>query len=342
MKKIYFDSLIRWFLNNKRVFPWRENVNPYAVWISEIMLQQTRASVVVDYFIKWMNLFPDMHHLAKAHKDEVIKAWEGLGYYSRARNIHKAAKIIVEEYNGTLPNTREQLENLPGIGSYTAGAILSFAHQQKAAAVDGNVMRVLSRALGSEKDIAKPQTKKLFEEYLYKHLPNKQAHIVMEGLIELGALNCNKKARCISCPLVPQCEAFKQNKVEHLPIKTKVGSSIKKHRHVFCIMVGELILLKKNEKGTIMADLWEFPFSESDSEPHNIFSNVKLVYKQSLKQEMHSFTKYQVKLSPAMWIGNKREVIEEYNWIPLKEAIHLPFSSGHKKVLLQLTSELKI
>src|ERR1700722_10190653 len=177
------DSLKDWFVREKRDLPWRENPSPYAVWISEVMLQQTQASVVIPYFERWMARFPTVAVLAEASQGEVIKMWEGLGYYSRVRHLHQAAKDLMYRYAGDLPRTREGLEGIKGIGPYTRGAILSFAFHQKAAAVDGNVLRVLARYFAIEEEIEK--AKKSITELTESILPEEEPWIVMEGLIEL-------------------------------------------------------------------------------------------------------------------------------------------------------------
>ena len=181
------QSLITWFQENKRVFPWRDKISPYATWISEVMLQQTRAEVVVPFFLRWMRLFPTVETLAKAPIETVIKAWEGLGYYRRARYLHSAACSIMENHNGILPNTLENLQKIKGMGPYTVGAILSFAYKKKIAAVDGNVLRVLARHFEIGKEIDKQSTQKEIRDLAESILPEKESWIVNEALIELGA-----------------------------------------------------------------------------------------------------------------------------------------------------------
>lgn len=185
--RIDTSALHQWFREMNRPFPWRENPNPYRVWISEVMLQQTRASVVIPYFERWMELFPGPHVLARAPLEEVIKAWEGLGYYGRARHLHEGARQIVHQFNGLLPSKREQLEKIKGLGPYMVNAILSFAFHQRAAAVDGNVSRVLARHFMIEDDIARHATKKRIQAFADEVLDIKKPWITAEALIELGA-----------------------------------------------------------------------------------------------------------------------------------------------------------
>ena len=189
-----------WFLQSQRSFPWREDRSPYSVWISEVMLQQTQARVVIDYYQRWMKKFPDIEHLARAPLEEVIKQWEGLGYYVRARNLHKAAQYLVEHHQGIFPSSRELLEKIPGIGPYTVGAILSFAFHQKAAAVDGNVIRVLTRLFAMQEEVQTQSSKKWLWKCAENLLPEKEPWILVEGLIELGATVCTLKPKCSQCP----------------------------------------------------------------------------------------------------------------------------------------------
>jgi len=174
------QALKRWFLEVQRDFPWREDPSPYRVWVSEVMLQQTRAEVVVPYFERWMARFPTVEVLAEAPLDEVIKLWEGLGYYSRARNLHQGAQQIVRDYGGKLPNSADKLKKIKGIGPYTVGAILSFAFHQKVPAVDGNVLRVMSRYQRIEEDIAKQKTVKMIGQRVAEILPEKEPRIVID------------------------------------------------------------------------------------------------------------------------------------------------------------------
>ena len=195
------EALKAWFLKEKRDLPWRENASPYWVWVSEVMLQQTQVSVVVPYFIRWMKKFPTISALAAAQCEDVIKTWEGLGYYSRARNLHKGAQTIVSNYNGKLPKTRNELLAIKGLGLYTANAILAFAFKKKAAPVDGNVRRVLARYDGVYESIDKTKVQKEIQSRAEKLLPERQSYLISEALIELGALICKKKTQLCPMPL---------------------------------------------------------------------------------------------------------------------------------------------
>lgn len=305
------------------------------------MLQQTRVAVVIEYFNRWMTTFPTVESLASASEGDVIKMWEGLGYYARARNLHQGAKIVVNQFGGKIPSTYEELLTIKGLGPYTAGAILSFAFHKKAPALDGNVMRVLSRFLGFEKEVEKH--KKELTKHLNDLLPNKDPHITMEALIELGALICVKSPRCESCPLQISCRAYTENKVDLLPIKTPKKPIQILHRAVLCIVSEGRVLLKLNPKGAIMADLWEFPYIEYDDEPilsrvkKQSIDGLKIDFHSPLKGVVHHFTRYKCHLYPYRFTAEKCEDVEGYQWVSLEKIGLLPFSSGHKKVFANLT-----
>lgn len=315
------EKLTNWFREVKRDFPWRGSPTPYEVWVSEIMLQQTRAEVVVDYYLSWMEKFPTLEALASSSEEIVIKAWEGLGYYSRARNLLKAARLIVEM--GGFPDTREGLEKLPGIGPYTAGAILSFAFKKRGVALDGNVKRVASRLFYREEGLS---------EGVEAFLPEKEPHVAMEALIELGALICKKEPLCKECPLQGSCESYRLGEVTAFPKPKEKKKMIRLYRHLYCITNGEALFLQKGGEGKVMADLWQFPYIEVHEEmfhtPPPLMGMELLGY---LDEEEHKFTKYQAFLRPLFLYSSTAPFQGE--WVPIEEVKRLPFSSGHRRVL---------
>ncbi|MCA0971810.1 A/G-specific adenine glycosylase [Halobacillus litoralis] len=255
------EDLIQWFKKEQRILPWRENQDPYRVWVSEIMLQQTRVDTVIPYFNHFMDKFPTPESLAEADEQEVLKAWEGLGYYSRARNLQTAVREVVEEYGGVVPSDPGELGSLKGVGPYTKGAILSIAYDTPEPAVDGNVMRVLSRILNVDDDIAKPKTRKLFEELVRGVISDKDPSSFNQGMMELGAMICTPKSpSCMLCPVQEYCRAFDKGIETTLPVK----SSKKKQKKI----PYKLILIE-NEKGEVLieqrpgdgllASLWQYP-----------------------------------------------------------------------------------
>lgn len=255
------EPLIRWFRKNKRDLPWRKNPSPYEVWVSEIMLQQTRVETVKPYYQRFLKTLPTIKDLAEAPEDELLKLWEGLGYYNRVRNMQKAAIQIMKDYNGEFPEEYEAICSLKGIGSYTAGAISSFAFGNPRPAVDGNVLRVISRLLGSDEDISKGSVKKRMEESLKKVIPSENPADFGQGLIELGALIClpNGQPKCEECPLEEFCTAHKEGREMLLPIKAKKKKRKIEERTVFIFRDGETVAIHKRPKNGLLAGLYEIP-----------------------------------------------------------------------------------
>lgn len=347
MRKDSFNHvhLKAWFIAKKRLLPWRETTNPYFIWVSEVMLQQTQVSVVIPYFLKWTQRFPNIRELAKASLDEVIKAWEGLGYYSRVRHLHEAAKYLVEHFHGQLPDEEEQLKKIKGLGPYTVGAILSFAFHQKKAAVDGNVMRVLTRYFGLEDDIAKPATLTKLRQLAQELLPDDEPWVINEALIELGATICQRKANCQACPLQTSCLGFKREMVDRLPIKSKKTKIEYLFRFVPIIQHGSTYLVKRGEKGALMSDLYEFPYFEMKDKNfslHDLQAQVIQEYALSIEQKQvllevnHGFTRYQVRLYPVLFMCQQPKKIDGLDWLSYDSLKQLAFSSGHRRIFQQL------
>lgn len=336
------EILRRWFINNQRDFPWRQNPTPYEVWVSEVMLQQTRASVVVPYFERWMLQFPTIAKLAEAPLEAVIKAWEGLGYYSRARHLHEGARYVMEHFDGCLPSEEKLLREIKGLGSYTVGAIRSFAFNQRAAAVDGNVLRVMARYHNVREDISKGSTIKQIHQLTYEFLPDNDPGIVMEALIELGATLCGKAPACLKCPLNDTCQAFQHNTAEQLPIKKKGSATVFLERAVAIVRHEGYILLRRCPEGEIMSDLHEFPYTENHSEEallkqwRELFGTIQLT--ETLPQVQHSFTKYRATLTPYCVSCAQRQEVPGFFWHPEDCLDQLAFSSGHRRII-QLLKE---
>ncbi|QFT88044.1 putative A/G-specific adenine glycosylase YfhQ [Bacillus sp. THAF10] len=254
-------DLIAWFEKEQRDLPWRKDKDPYKVWVSEIMLQQTKVDTVIPYFNSFIEQFPNIQSLAEAEEEKVLKAWEGLGYYSRVRNLQSAVKEVHESYQGKVPNNAKEISALKGVGPYTTGAILSIAYGVPEPAVDGNVMRVLSRILLIEEDIAKVKTRKLFEEVIRELISKENPSFFNQGLMELGALVCTPTSpSCLLCPVREHCRAFHQGKQRELPVKTKKKST-KQVALVAAILKDEQgrYLIHKRASDGLLANLWEFP-----------------------------------------------------------------------------------
>lgn len=256
-----------WYLQQKRALPWRESTSPYRVWISEIMLQQTRSETVKPYFMRFMEEVPDIPALARIDDDRLMKLWEGLGYYSRARNLKKAAGICMERYGGRLPESYVELLTLPGIGSYTAGAISSIAWQERRPAVDGNVLRVLHRLWEDDSDITKPEIKKKLEELLTLFLsdhPEYVPGVFNQALMELGACVCipHGMPHCDACPVSELCLACRHKSCGRIPYKPSRGVRRQEDRTVFLLFDDSGIVLHKRPDKGLLAGLYELPAAE--------------------------------------------------------------------------------
>lgn len=324
-----------WFEEEKREFPWRKDPSPYRVWVSEVMLQQTRASVVIPYFVRWMEQFPTIEALANASIEEVVKAWEGLGYYSRARALHTGAKYLMETSKGELPTTRERLLKVKGIGPYTAGAILSFAFHKKAAAVDGNVLRVITRLFEIEEEIDLPKVQEKIRALVEELLPDRDPWVIMEALIELGAKVCTPRPDCLLCPLREECKAASSGRTLELPKKKKRASVTELFREVYVIEYGDAVLVQQHKGRRVMADLFEFPYAEGDVE----FAPFPLEKVKDLKPVTHTFTRYRARLNPTLWRAKHKGEASGYQWVAKEQLQDLPFSSGHRRILGQLLEE---
>lgn len=338
------DSLLVWFEYNQRSLPWRENRTPYRVWVSETMLQQTRAVVVVDYFERWMEALPTLEDLAQADLKTVLKLWEGLGYYSRARNLHFGAQQIVKDYNGEFPNTLEQLLSIKGIGPYTASAILAFAFSKNVVALDGNVKRVLSRYFGIKSDITKAEGASAINAAAKVVAEKGASWKLAEALIELGALVCLPSPNCAACPLSESCSAKIANKQNMLPIKKKRAKTERLKRLAFIFEHKGYLLVKKNAQGKVMADLYEFPYIEVEKEPTNdkVLDLCRHRFRASvigynrLDNCKHTFTRFHVELFPYFLACDRFFHPDGYCWHSLEEIKELTFSSGHRRILEDL------
>jgi len=263
----FSKTLIQWYLQNKRDLPWRNTTHPYPIWLSEIMLQQTRVAQGLPYFLRFTEAFPTVFDLAKADEEQVLKLWQGLGYYSRARNLHKTAQQVAFELNGAFPKSYAELLHLKGVGDYSAAAIASFAYNENVAVVDGNVYRVLSRYFDVETDIASSGAKKEFTELASALIPHGKANIFNQAIMEFGALQCvPKNPDCTVCVFKDSCLALQKKKVAVLPVKEKKLKVTNRYFHylIFSDDQQQTIISKRTQKG-IWQNLYEFPLLETVS-----------------------------------------------------------------------------
>ena len=259
---MFTETIIEWYKENKRDLPWRDSSDPYLIWISEIILQQTRVVQGYDYFLRFIGRFPDVSTLADAEEDEVMKYWQGLGYYSRARNLHAAAKSM----NGVFPKTYPEVLALKGVGEYTAAAICSFAYNMPYAVVDGNVYRVLSRYFGIETPIDSTAGKKLFTELANEMLDKKQPALYNQGIMDFGAIQCTPQSPdCLFCPLSVGCSALSKGLVTVLPVKQHKTKSTNRYFNYIYVRAGAHTFINKRTDNDIWKNLFELPLIETSS-----------------------------------------------------------------------------
>lgn len=325
------EPLLKWYKENKRALPWREDKMPYHVWLSEIMLQQTRIEAVKEYYANFLKELPTLQDLAEVEEEKLLKLWEGLGYYNRARNLKKAAQIMVKEYQGKMPNNYEEIIKLPGIGEYTAGAISSICFNEKVLAVDGNVLRVISRILASKKDILLLETKKEIIEKLKPLIP-KEAGNFNEALMELGETIClpNGEPLCEKCPLQTYCKAKEKKLTGEIPVREKKTKRKIEKRTVFLLQCKNKIAITKREEKGLLAGMYEFPNVEGKKTKQEIEKlcanwNIQIDTMKKIGQAIHIFS--HIEWHMVAYDIQVKEENKNFKWISeeqLKQDVAIP------------------
>ena len=292
--KEMIQPLLQWYQWNKRDLPWRRTKDPYAIWVSEIMLQQTRVEAVKPYYARFLETLPTVKDLAEADEETILKLWEGLGYYSRVRNMQKAAIQIMEEYQGHFPADYKKLLSLKGIGPYTAGAVGSIAFDLPVPAVDGNVLRVMSRLTADASDISLQTTKKEWEERLTAIMPEKESGNLNQALMELGATICvpNGTPRCELCPVRKHCEGYRKGDPQRYPVKAEKKARTQEYLNVFfCVYEDKIAVHKRPAKG-LLSSLWELPNSGREVAVPAALQEIGILEAEifSMKNQKHIFT----------------------------------------------------
>lgn len=314
----FSTDLIAWYQTNKRDLPWRDTSDPYRIWISEIILQQTRVKQGLDYYLRFTNRFSTIKNLAEANEDEVLKYWQGLGYYSRARNLHKAAQQIMTNYSGLFPCKHGDVIKLSGIGDYTAAAICSLAYNQPYAVVDGNVYRVLSRLFGIETPIDSGAGKKEFAELAQSLLSPSEPALHNQAIMEFGALQCIPVSPdCNVCPLQSGCQAYKLNQVSKLPVKSKKTKIKKRYFNYLFIKHANNTFLQKRIAKDVWQNLYEFPLIESDQ----LYSLTELIGTESFRELFSGITKVDIieTTNPIKHILSHRVIIAQFSTVIISE-----------------------
>ncbi|GIP15783.1 hypothetical protein J40TS1_14250 [Paenibacillus montaniterrae] len=320
-KEMYGQNLLEWYHHIQRDLPWRKNHDPYRIWVSEIMLQQTRVDTVIPYFNAFISKFPTVKVLAEAPEEEVLKCWEGLGYYSRARNLQAGAKMVMELHHGQMPTTKEEVAALKGVGPYTCGAIMSIAYNEPIPAVDGNVMRVISRFFALDDDIAKPSTRIKLEKLVETMIPQGQARYFNQALMELGALICTPKSpNCLLCPVMEHCEARLQGREHELPIKSKAKKARVEYR-VAAIVEGQgehagKVLVRQRPAEGLLAGMWELPHVLVADEQAAVLYESELKEQpelgRAIAEELH--TQHGLLVRPRQWFCDQDHIFSHIRW----------------------------
>jgi A/G-specific adenine glycosylase len=354
------ELLLAWFAQNARDLPWRRTRDPYGIWVSEIMLQQTQVKTVMPYWERWMHELPTLSSLAKARSEKIHKLWEGLGYYTRVRNMQKAAQFIEQFHDGKFPETFDDVLALSGIGRYTAGAICSIAFNQPTPILDGNVIRVLTRVFGmAENPREKSANAYLWTlaEQLVVHASRFTPHAspcshLNQSLMELGALICTPRdPKCLLCPISKHCFAFKTNRIDEFPNLDKRPAATARRFAAFVIENRGKFLVRQRPEGVVNAHLWEFPNIELNAAPidptgatHGLFGFVpkEMTLLCTIK---HSITRYRItvdafRAETSIAAANRLKAELQTQWLPLSELHKLSFPSAHKKILKALSENV--
>lgn len=324
-KERFTAQLLMWYDENKRCLPWRDQPHPYDVWVSEIMLQQTRVEAVKPYFERFITALPTLADLAKCEDEVLAKLWEGLGYYNRVRNMKKCAIQCMETYGGKLPSTYEELLSLPGIGAYTAGAIASIAYKQKVPAVDGNVLRVFSRVLISEDDILKESTKKKFQDIILSYIPER-CDAFNQALMELGAMICvpNAAPRCNICPVASECMGYQSGKAASLPNKKAKKARRKEKKTILVILHKDKVHLMHRPETGLLANLYQFDMVEGHLKKNEAEANAESIGTVekciSLHPSTHIFSHIEWHMKG--WLILLQEADEQGIWANAEEVAH--------------------
>lgn len=352
----FAKQILNWYTDHRREMPWRETKDPYKIWISEIMLQQTRVDQAWPYFENFITQFPTVFDLARAPQQQVLKAWEGLGYYSRARNLHAASKMIVEDFEGKLPEEYDEIIKLKGIGPYTAAAITSIAFGKPNAVVDGNVIRVITRYYGIEEDVRKTGTTKQVQTHVNELISHEQPAEFNQGLMEIGSVVCTPtKPKCEECPISVGCVANKMAKTDSIPYKSPAKK--KPHKHIGVGIIERengKVLIALRPENVMLGGLWEFPGGKQE-EGESIQQTVERELQEELGVEVHAYKEFMslkhvyshFSITLHAWNCKlfsgepKPKSSQEIRWVDITELEEYPFPKANKQLTEKLIADSK-
>lgn len=345
------QKLTAWFEQEFRELPWRATDDPYKIWVSEIMLQQTQVKTVMPYYERFIAAFPTVGELAAAELSQVLKRWEGLGYYARARNLHKAAKTVVKQFHGKFPQTQKDAASLPGVGPYTAAAILSIAYRAPLPVIDGNVNRVLTRLFALEVDPKSTVGRRQVREYAEQLLDCKRPGDYNQALMELGAMVCTpRKPKCLICPVSTFCRAFANNEQEKYPIKSAQKERPHLHIAVGLVWDGDRLLIDRRHEKGLLGGLWEFPGGKIETGESPEQATVREI-KEELGIEVevlghfmsldHAYTHFSVTLHVfhCRYLGGEPQALgcAEWRWVKKEELTSFAFPRANGKIIAKLS-----
>ena len=350
LRKRIHPPLLDWYDQRQRKLPWRNTKDPYAIWVSEVMLQQTQVKTVIPYYLKFMNKFPSVTNLAASHQQTVLKIWEGLGYYGRARNLHRAAKIIVHDHQGVLPKEWKQIRSLPGVGDYIAAAVLSIAYNLPYAVVDGNVKRVLARLLRVGTPVNQSSAKRIFKQHADALLYNADPGKYNQAIMELGALVCTPTSPyCGNCPIQSACRAYQSSTTAIYPRRIKAKPTPLYHIATGVVIKNDKVLITKRREEGLLGGLWEFPGGKLEVGESPAAACIRelqeetglaVIIKDHLTSVRHAYTHFKIIMDVFLCHTDSSRVVLkgpiEYRWIALDEITDYPLPKANHKFLHHL------
>lgn len=343
-------ALLGWYRSHKRALPWRDTNDPYRIWVSEVMLQQTQVATVIPYFNRFIEHFKDLESLARADSQDVLKVWEGLGYYARARNLHRAVQVVVKEHGGVIPNRWAEFRRLPGVGDYIAAAVLSIAFEQPYPVVDGNVKRVLARLLVVQDPVNKSSSAKKFKTIAGKLLEQHEPGTFNQAMMELGAVVCKpQQPLCDGCPVQKMCRAYQSAQVQNYPVKLKKQPTPEYHIAVGVVFKNGRVLITRRKPSGLLGGLWEFPggkIQKGESSEQACMREIKeevnlaITVDSHLSRIRHAYTHFKIVMDVFCCSYVSGKVVlngpMDHRWIKVKQLDEFPFPRANHKFFDEL------